>query len=72
MSFSDFCDNSKKLNRIIMVSGGLIITGMLLCCPLFVTLTAIQSKLLSTGLNAWLPIFGFIVGWLFKAEKDKS
>ncbi len=68
MAFSDFCDNSRKLNRILIVGGGLIITGMLLCVPMFKTMTTEQKELLITSQNVWMPIFAFVVGWLFKSE----
>ncbi len=68
MAFSDFCENSKKLNRIIVVSTGLLITGLLLCMPLFRELTDNQLAALEVSRNVWFPIFSFIIGWLFKSE----
>lgn len=70
MTFSDFCENSKKLNRIVVVSCGLIITGILLCAPIFMDLTDNQLTALEVSRNVWFPIFSFIIGWLFKAEKN--
>jgi len=69
MSFSDFCEHSKKLNRILIVTGGLIITGLLLCVPLFKSMTAEQITALDVARDTWNPTFAFIVGWLFKADK---
>lgn len=70
MTFNDFCENSKKLNRIIVVTAGLIITGILLCVPIFVDLSDNQLAALEVSRNVWFPIFSFIIGWLFKAEKS--
>ncbi len=70
MTFNDFCENSKKLNRIIVVTCGLIITGLLLCVPLFKNISSEQLKGLEVSRNIWFPIFSFIIGWLFKAEKS--
>lgn len=67
--FNNFCENSKKLNRIIVVSSGLLITGLLLCAPLFKDLSDNQLTSLEVSRNVWFPIFSFIIGWLFKAEK---
>ena len=65
MAFSDFCDNSRKLNRILIVGGGLIITGMLLCVPMFKILTPEQKELLITSQNVWMPIVLWLASFIF-------
>jgi hypothetical protein len=69
VTFTDFCEHSKKLNRIIIVIGGLIITGLLLCVPLFKDFSDAQITALDVARDTWNPTFAFIVGWLFKADK---
>ncbi len=72
MTFTDFCDNSRKLNRSIIVVSVIIITGLLYCVPLFRTLNPDQLSLLDTTRNVWTPIFAGIIGYFFKEDKIDS
>lgn len=65
MTFNDFCENSKKLNRMIIVLGCFIIAGGIS----FACLSG--DEIVLQVLDKWLPILTFIIGYLFKAEKDE-
>lgn len=72
MGFASFYErNSKKISRTIIVVLCTIITGMILCVPLFRDLTDNQMKVLMNTKMGWFPIYIIIVRW-FRDREDKE